>query len=279
MLVHGLKTPAPMDFRLSQINIYPIKSLGGIALNQAMVEKRGLRYDRRWMLVDEQGLFMSQRTFAAMALLQVELVSGGLQVSHKQGAGLTPLHLPFEPECGQPLTVQVWDDSCQALEVSAEANAWFSEALGRNCRLVYMPEASRRQVDLRYARTGDITSFSDAFPLLVIGEASLADLNSKLSQPVPMNRFRPNLVFSGGLPFAEDTWRDFSIGAASFKAVKPCARCVMTTIDQQTAGKSPEPLRTLGTYRQQVHKILFGQNVLPLTTGQVLALGDRITVL
>ncbi|MGV3642091.1 MAG: MOSC domain-containing protein [Adhaeribacter sp.] len=268
-----------MDFRLSQINIYPIKSLGGIALEKAVVEERGLQHDRRWMLVDEQGLFMSQRTFAAMALLQVELVTGGLQVRHKQHAGLPPFHIPFEPECGNPLTVQVWDDSCQALEVSAEANTWFSEALNRNCRLVYMPEESRRQVDLEYARPGEITSFSDAFPLLMIGEASLANLNSKLSQPLPMNRFRPNLVFSGGPPFAEDTWRDFSIGAASFKAVKPCARCVMTTIDQQTAQKSPEPLRTLGTYRQQGHKILFGQNVLPLKPGHSLALGDQITIL
>jgi uncharacterized protein len=268
-----------MDLRLSQLYIYPIKSLGGIALSQAVVEERGLQHDRRWMLVDEQGQFMTQRSFAAMALLQVQLTSDGLQVSQKQQPELPPLHVPFEPAGAERVQVQVWDDSCEALEVSAEANAWFSQVLGRSCRLVFMPRHARRQVDLDYARPGDITSFSDAFPLLMIGEASLADLNSKLSQPVPMNRFRPNLVFSGGQPFEEDSWQEFSIAGSSFKAVKPCARCVVTTIDQQTAGKSPEPLRTLSTYRQQGHKILFGQNVLPLKPGHSLALGDQITIL
>lgn len=279
VLVHGRKTANTMDLRLSQIYIYPIKSLGGIALDRALVEERGLQHDRRWMLVDGQGQFLTQRSLAAMALLQVQVVAAGLQVTHKQQANLPPLLVPFEPETDKRVTVQVWDDSCQAQEVSAEAHAWFSRALGISCRLVYMPEDSRRQVDPSFARPGDITSFADAFPLLMIGEASLADLNSRLPQAVPMNRFRPNLVFSGGLPFEEDAWQEFRIGACSFKAVKPCSRCVVTTTDQQTGLKSPEPLRTLSTYRQQGHKILFGQNVLPLTTGQSLALGDQVTVL
>ena len=141
-----------------------------------------------------------------------------------------------------------------------------------------MPEDTRRQVDLAYARPGDITSFSDAFPILLIGQGSLADLNRRLGQPVSINRFRPNLVFTGGHPFEEDGWDQFSIGNLPFRAVKACSRCGVTTIDPQTAQKGPEPLRTLSSFRQQGNKILFGQNVLPLATNQMLALGDTVTV-
>lgn len=263
---------------LSQIFIYPIKSLGGISLDRVVVQERGLQYDRRWMLVDEQGQFLTQRTLAGMALLQVDLLARGLQVSHRSRPELPPLLVPFELPNPSRMRVRVWEDTCEALEAGAEAREWFSQALGLRCRLVYMPEDTRRQVDLQYARPGDITSFSDAFPILLIGEASLADLNQRLRQPVPINRFRPNLVFAGGTPFEEDGWDQFSIGAHHFRAVKPCSRCVVTTIDQQTAQKGPEPLRTLTTYRQQGNKILFGQNVLPLTAGQTLALGDTVTV-
>jgi uncharacterized protein len=125
-----------------------------------------------------------------------------------------------------------------------------------------MPDTTSRAVDRRYAPEGQMVSFADAYPFLVIGEASLADLNSRLEIPVPMNRFRPNLVFSGGTPFCEDGWRDFNIGDQPFRAVKPCARCIMTTIDQQTTTKNAEPLRTLASYRKQDNKVLFGQNVI-----------------
>jgi uncharacterized protein YcbX len=270
---HGLWTKT-----LSQIFIYPIKSLGGIALDTALVQERGLQYDRRWMLVDEHGQFLTQRTFADMALLQVQLQSGGLKVIHRIRPELQPLFIPFEPAGPSRLQVTVWEDTCEAIEVSVEANAWFTQALGIPCRLVFMPDDCRRQVDLQFARPGDITSFSDGFPLLLVGEASLADLNSRLDEAVPINRFRPNLVFSGGLPFEEDTWDFFNIGLHPFRGVKPCGRCVVTTIDQQTARKGTEPLRTLANYRQQGHKILFGQNVLPLSPGHTLAVGDVITI-
>lgn len=267
-----------MALTLSQIFIYPIKSLGGIALPKAQVEDRGLQYDRRWMLVDEQGQFMTQRAFAGMALLQVALGAEGLQVSHRSHKNLAPLFIPFEPAGLNPVQVTVWEDSCLALEVSAEANAWFSRALGRSCRLVYMPDTSRRPVDPDYATPGAITSFSDGFPILLIGQASLEDLNSRLSEPVGMERFRPNLVFTGGQAFEEDDWNYFCIGEHAFQGVKPCRRCVMTTIDQQTAEKGKEPLQTLSTYRQKGNKILFGQNVLPFTPGQTLCIGDPIKV-
>jgi uncharacterized protein YcbX len=267
-----------MALTLSQIFIYPIKSLGGIALNQALVQERGLQYDRRWMLVDEQGQFLTQRTFAHMALLQVQLVTQGLEVTHRGRPELPPLQIPWEPESQKRVRVTVWDDTCEALEVSAAAHAWFSLALGQSCRLVFMPDDSLRPVDPHYAQAGDITSFSDGFPLLLIGESSLADLNNRLDQAVPIHRFRPNLVFSGGLPFEEDSWDYFNIGTSAFRGVKPCARCVVTTIDPATALKGAEPLRTLASYRQQGHKILFGQNVLPLAAGKTLAVGDAITV-
>lgn len=263
---------------LSQIFIYPIKSLGGIALDTALVQERGLQYDRRWMLVDAQGQFLTQRSLAHMALLQVQLQARGLTVIHRTRPELPALAIPFETENPNRLQVTVWEDTCEAVEVSAAANAWFSRALGLPCRLVFMPDDCHRQVDLAYARPGDITSFSDGFPLLMVGEASLADLNGRLSQPVPVNRFRPNLVFSGGAPFEEDSWDHFHIGPHPFRGVKPSGRCVVTTIDQQTAHKGTEPLRTLAGYRQQGHKILFGQNVLPLSAGHTLAVGDSITV-
>ena len=270
---HGMQTKI-----LSQIFIYPIKSLGGIALDTALVQERGLQYDRRWMLVDAQGQFLTQRSLAHMALLQVQVQSGELTVIHRTRPELPALAIPFETENPNRLQVTVWEDTCEAVEVSAAANAWFSRALGLPCRLVFMPDDCHRQVDLAYARPGDITSFSDGFPLLMVGEASLADLNGRLSQPVPVDRFRPNLVFSGGAPFEEDTWDHFRIGLHPFRGVKPSGRCVVTTIDQQTAHKGTEPLRTLAGYRQQGHKILFGQNVLPLSPGHTLAVGDSITV-
>jgi uncharacterized protein YcbX len=264
---------------LSQINIYPIKSLGGISVAAATVEPRGLQYDRRWMLTDETGRFMTQRNFAEMALLQVSLQPMGLEVRHKV-KNITPLLTPFVPETDNIYQVQVWDDVCTAVEVSTRANKWFTAALGRFSRLVYMPDTTQRQADLEYAAVGDMVSFADGYPILLIGESSLADLNSRLPHPVPMNRFRPSLVFTGGAPFAEDNWLRFRIGGLSFRGVKPCARCVVTTIDQATAKKSQEPLRTLAAYRTPPgkNKILFGQNVIPDTIYQQIKIGDVIKV-
>lgn len=266
------------DLYLSEIFVYPIKSLGGISLQAAEVEDRGLRYDRRWMLVDGKGHFLTQRKHAQMALLQVSLQEDGLLVSHKQGL-LEPLYIPFEEEHVRQneLQVTVWEDTVQALEVNASTSAWFSKALGMPARLVRMPQESHRLVDPDYAAHGELVSFADGYPFLIIGQASLGDLNSRLEAPVPMNRFRPNFVFRGGLPFEEDSWKSFSIGGLTFHAVKPCARCVLTTIDQQTAEKGAEPLRTLASYRLVNNKVMFGQNLLHTGTGPV-QVGDRIEV-
>lgn len=265
------------NLKLSEIWIYPIKSLGGISLESATIEHRGLQYDRRWMLVDEKGVFLTQRNHKVMALLQVRLVDGGLEISHKLEE-FSPLFIPFDAQPLERLKVQVWDDECDAYTISNDINHWFSNVLGVNCRLVYMPDDSYRQVDRRFASEGDITSFSDGYPILIIGQKALDKLNGKLQEAIPMNRFRPNLVFTGGQANEEDTWKEFRIGKTSFFGVKPCARCVVTTINQDNGTTSAEPLKTLSTYRKKENKILFGQNVIAQRIGDVIQVRDAIEI-
>ncbi|MEJ8757901.1 MOSC N-terminal beta barrel domain-containing protein [Pontibacter sp. H259] len=264
------------EYRISNLYIYPIKSLGGISLTEAQVQDRGLAFDRRWMLVDENGGFLTQRKFAQMALLQVQLQADGLLVTHKQNL-LQPLFIPFTQQIGKDITVTIWDDTCVAKEVDESITEWFTKALGMFARLVQMPQTTNRLVDPDYAFDAEVVSFADAYPFLIIGEESLNYLNSKLEQAIPMDRFRPNIVFSGGQPHDEDTWDTFTIGETNFRAAKPCARCVLTTIDQQTAIKSAEPLKTLATYRTQNNKVLFGQNLVHTGNG-TLRVGDTLMI-
>ncbi len=261
---------------LSELYVYPIKSLGGVRLDSAAVEARGLQHDRRWMLVDAHNQFLTQRKYSQMALLKTEIGETGLRIT---APDMGELRVPYGTHTGEKLNVTVWDDTCPALTVGTEADRWFTEAIGFSCRLVYMPPDTVRPVDERYALSNDAVSFADAYPFLVIGEASLADLNARLAEPVPMNRFRPNFVVRGAAPFAEDTWAHFRIGESYFYGVKPCARCVMTTIDQETAQKGREPLRTLATYRAANQKIYFGQNTLYADQGTRVAVGDPVEVL
>lgn len=269
----------PAKFILTDIYIYPIKSLGGVRVEQAAVEPQGLQYDRRWMLVDESGTFLTQRVLAGMALFQVALQADGLHVTHRQQP-TESIFIPFDSSQynGNPVRVNIWDDMVTAVEVNSGANAWFSRLLQQNCRLVFMPPAVHRPVDPDYAHANEPVSFADAYPFLLIGQESLNELNTRLPAAVPMNRFRPNFVFAGGEPFIEDTWREFSIGTQHFAAVKPCARCVLTTVDQQTAEKGPEPLRTLATYRLRNNKVMFGQNILPRAVTGPVRVGDFIRV-
>ena len=264
---------------LTDLYLYPIKSLGGIRLAEAVVEARGLRHDRRWLLVDEQNRFMTQRTDATLALLSVTIESEELVVRHRARPALPALRIPLAEPATEPLSVVIWDDTVRALPVSAAADAWFTAALARPVRLVYMPDTTQRAVEPDRAPADAIVGFADAYPFLIIGQAALDELNARLSAaaqaPVPMDRFRPNFVFSGGPAHLEDDWRDFQIGAVAFRGVKPCARCVVTTIDQQTALAGKEPLRILSTYRRDGAKVLFGQNVVPRGTG-VVRVGDRV---
>jgi uncharacterized protein YcbX len=259
---------------VSELYIYPIKSLGGIALNKATLTDRGFEHDRRWMLVDANNQFLSQREVNAMALLKVQIAEEGLLITNIAIPG-EELLVPFQPAITETEMVTVWSNHCRAQRVSDEADAWFSKQLGLSCKLVYMPNSTRRYVDGRYAHNKEITSFSDGYPLLLIGQGSLDDLNNRLETPLPMNRFRPNIVFTGGTAFQEDYMKHFEINGITFFGVKPCARCLITTIDQQTAEKAKEPLRTLSTYRMKNKKIYFGQNVLPQGTG-IVSIGDTI---
>jgi uncharacterized protein len=261
---------------ISQLFIYPVKSLGGIAVNTANVTSRGLQHDRRLMLADSDNRFLTQREYPAMALLQPVLAANGLYIHHKKNQ-LPPLFIPVQPTGGQPVIATVWDDCCEAQPYDAAVNDWFSQALGLSCQLLYMPETSRRAADKKYAHNSEIVSFADGYPTLLIGQASLDDLNTRLTVPVPMNRFRPNIVFTGGDPFLEDQLAQFSINGIEFSGIKPCARCVMTTIDQDNPATSKEPLKTLAAYRQKENKILFGQNLLHRGEGAI-HIGDLIAV-
>jgi len=274
---------------ISALYIYPIKSLGGIAVSNVVVEPKGFRYDRRFMLVspthDGGGIFITQRTNHQMALIDVAIdeANGQLHVWHRNDPA-NVLTLPLTPVIDTlvPVPVSIWDsENVPAVRVSDEADRWFSDALGKPCQLVYMPETTHRAVDPVYSRPTDAVSFADGYPYLLIGQASLNDLNQRLPAPVTMQRFRPSVVVSGSLPYEEDSWAQFSMGRLNFVGVKPCARCVLTTIDPATAERGPEPLRTLTTYRQYKHKILFGQNVLLTDANAIgtLRVDDKVIVI
>lgn len=264
--------------QLSEIYIYPIKSLGGIKLEKANITTRGLENDRRFMLVDENGRFLSQREYPQLSIFQTEIDGSLLKITNKKTG--QNLEVSLSPKAqSSSLSVTIWDDETTAIEVSPEASEWFSEALSKPTRLVYMHEDSERKTESQYSLTGnEITSFSDGYPILITGQASLDDLNNRLEKPVSINRFRPNFVFTDGEPFEEDAWHEFTVGNVRLFGVKPCARCVMTTIDQETGEKSgKEPLLTLNKFRKAGNKILFGQNVLVSQLGTV-STGDKIEV-
>ncbi len=263
------------ELRLTEIWIYPIKSLGGIRLKQAQVLEKGLALDRRWMLVDNQGKFLTQRVYPQMALLKLSIHDDKVTIIHTKNKSSHTISLnPQKSESTFP--VVIWDDTVQAFEVSPTSTTWFTNMLGIECKLVFFPEGNERAVDRKYSTTENV-SLADGYPFLIIGQASLDDLNNKLETQVPMNRFRPNFVFSGGGAFEEDHWKSFSIGNNKFLGVKPCSRCVLITVDQQTAQKSDEPLRTLSTYRKFNNKIYFGQNLLAVDHTFVQE-GDLITL-
>jgi uncharacterized protein len=262
---------------LSALYLYPIKSLAGIAVSEAQLSTTGLAQDRRWMLVRPDGKFITARRHPQMVLLQPSFRGEDLVITHRN-RDVVPLTVPAEPESDQSMMVEVWGDRVRGQLVSPLVDAWFAEQLGVDCHLVYMPDSTRRRVDGRYAQQGEVVSFADGYPYLIIGEASLADLNTRLSKPVDMRRFRPNLVFAGGEPYAEDRWASFRVGALDFAGVKPCARCVLTTVDPDTGQVGKEPLATLSGYRNQRNRILFGMNLLAKGEG-TLQVGDAVKVL
>jgi uncharacterized protein YcbX len=250
--------------------VYPIKSCRGLALQTAEVADRGFAHDREWLVVDPGGRFMTQRDWPALARVAVSLRPDGLTVV---ADGMPELEVTTPASRAARRHVTIWKDTCTSRVAGPEAAAWFSDLLGTGCELVWLPPEEARQVDLAVARPGDRVGFADGFPFLVISQASLDELNRRLVTPVPMGRFRPNIVVDGCEPHAEDGWSRITIRDVTFSVVKPCARCVITTTDQGTGRRSPEPLRTLAAYRTTNGEVLFGQNLVHSGRGGI-RLGD-----
>jgi uncharacterized protein len=266
------KAPDAAILRLTGLTVYPIKSARGIPLLESELDEFGLRYDRRWMVVDDSGTFLSQRSHPRLALVATSIEDGALRI---EAPGMPQLETSLDPSPTVATRVRVWNDRCAATWLGERTARWFSDFLGLPCNLVHMADEIVRPADRSYAPEGTRVSFADAFPFLIISEASLADLNRRLTEPVPMNRFRPNLVIAGSEPYAEDEWDRVEINGIRLRVVKPCDRCVVTTTDQATAERGKEPLRTLGRYRKVRGKVMFGQNAVHETVGW-LRVGDSV---
>lgn len=267
--------PETMSITLTELHIYPVKSLGGISLKEALVTERGLEHDRRWMVVDPSGGFFTQRDLPKMATVWVDVNAESLSLA---APDRDTIDVPFDSALAPALNVQVWDSNVEAHAVSAEADRWLSEHLDTPCRLVYMPDTSRRPCNPDFPGADKVVSFADGYPYLVTNEASLADLNKRAKTDLPMNRFRSNLVVRGAEAWAEDHWKEFTIGEVRFKVAKPCARCQITTTDQATGEvRGPEPLATLATFRDSEFGVRFGMNLVALNTGAV-RVGDTVVL-
>ncbi len=263
---------------LASIHVYPVKGCRGTDLRESAVEPWGLAGDRRWLIVDADGRFVSQREQAPLARVTVEQVPGGGIIVSTEGRPPLPVRAPGPAEL---LKVSVWSSTVLAAAAGPEAGAWFSAYLDQPVRLVYLDDPTRRAVDPEFGRDGDVVSFADGYPLLLTNTASLDELGDWLAadgdQPVPMNRFRPNVVVTGFGPWAEDRWRRVRIGAVSFQVAKPCGRCVVTTTDQFTGVRGRQPLRMLGKKRRFGQSLVFGQNIIPETPGQI-RVGDQVEI-
>lgn len=263
--------------RLTGINVFPIKSCQGISPDHAEVEARGFPLDRRWMLIDETGKFLTQRHEPGLREIHVEDCPDSLLINCRD---LPPLAVPKELPSGTLMSSRVWDDHVEGLHVSEEADEWFSQALGQPVKLTHMDQTIVRKLEkdrLPQDRSFEV-SFADGYPYLLTNQSSLDDLNSRLTHPVGMDRFRSNIIVEGFEPFAEDDWKHIQIGEAEFLVVKPCARCVVTTIDQGTGVRSKEPLRTLSKFRNIGGKAMFGMNMVVHKKGPI-TLGDEVIIL
>ena len=262
-----------MNLAVSGLYQYPIKSCRGITLSEAALTPYGLEHDRHWMVVDHKGRFLSQRRFPRMALIRAAPGEGGLTV---EAPDMPILGVPDGG--GRELPIRVWGFEGLALDAGPEAALWFSEFLGVECRLAVATPALGRRVPETHGEAG--VMFADGFPFLLIGQASLDHLNAQLDEPVSMDRFRPNIVVSGSVPHAEDTWRRIRIGEVVFRVAKPCSRCTVPLVDQSTGERGEEPTPTLARYRtDEDGEIYFGQNLVHESSEGVLRLGDPLTIL
>jgi len=271
---------------LSELFVYPIKSAAGIRVPSSQLTTRGLQFDRRYMLVSPDGRFMTQRRFPKMALIQTAILGsenvGAIALS---APDMDALEIVQPVASDSAVEVEVWGDRTLALSCGLAAQSWFTQFLSTPCQLVYMPESAHRPADHGKFGSAEIVSFADAYPYLLLSEASLTGLNQKLTaknaDPVTMNRFRPNLVVSGEIaPHAEDDWKRIRIGDVVFKVAKPCARCSVPNVNQETGDRTQEPSRTLSTYRAWDKGIWFGQNLIQENPGSGhLRIGDEVEIL
>ena len=271
-----------MTTSLLSIHIFPVKALCGISLSQALVTPRGLQNDRRFLVIDANDRFLTQRDHPKMAAVWVEIATSksGDEVIFS-APDLESISFPVAPAESPTRTVQIWSSQVDAQSVSSEADQWLSDYLAAAVRLVYMPDSCSRRINPDFARNGEIVSFADGYPLLVVSRASLDDLNVRIvkngGQPLPMNRFRPNLVIGGCEAYAEDRLSEIAIGEAVFRAAKPSIRCQVTSTDQaEGVVRGPEPLQTLATYRDTPNGVMFGMNLIPVKLGTV-RVGDPVS--
>ncbi len=261
--------------KVKDLIIYPIKSLGGVSVQSATCEEQGFRYDRRMMLVDEEGNFLTQRTFPRLALLSSSFSQSGFLITHKNQPELS-IEVPFEPVLGEKIGVKVWKHIFEARKIDS-LQSWFSDYLGSKVKLVKMTAESVRYKSLTKAPSRTKLSLADGYPYLVISESSLADLNERLEVPVSMDRFRPNIVLGETEEaYSEEKLDKISIGDLPFRMIKGCVRCNMITIDQKTGKKLVEPLKTLSTYKREGNNVYFGMNAVSLSEGQI-STGDIVS--
>jgi uncharacterized protein YcbX len=263
---------------LTEIWIYPIKSLAGVRVKSGAIKEKGMAGDRRLMLIDDSNQFMTQRQNPMMSQFNVAFDGRTISVSSKKDSALGEIKISTEKASNSVIQATIWDDVVEVTEVDRRHSEWFSEALGTPCKLVLFPEANQRRVDPKYVQENKNVSLADGYPYLIIGTNSLRDLSDRIGTEMPMKRFRPNFVFEGGAPYEEDGWKNFQIGNVQFVGVKPCGRCVLITVDPETGIKGDEPLRTLSTYRKADGKVRFGQNVIMIKEG-VVNEGDEIKLL
>lgn len=266
---------------LSSLHLYPLKSAAGLAVETLDIVPRGPRHDRRWLVLDTDGRFVTARQISRMVLIRAGTAGGGLRLS---APGLPDFDVAAPQPNASRLRVSIWKDTVDAAVVDPAADAWLSVFLQQPVRLVYMDDDARRAVDPVYAQPGDEVSFADGYPLLVISLSALDGLNTRLAdigrEPVSMSQFRPNLVVADAAAHAEDDWKRVRIGALEFDAVKVCTRCVFTTVDPVSGMRREdgEPLNILKDYRRTPAGITFGMNLIPRGVG-TLCVGDAVETL
>lgn len=260
-----------MNYVVKELYIYPIKSLAGIPVQSAKAEEMGFENDRRWMLVDEENQFITQRKYPNLSQFYPKIKEGKIEISHHDNKHEFSISESLE----EPIFSKVWDDESKVVEVNKATSKWFSEALGFTCKLVKISnKGDRKHKSTKLDKTLNV-SLADGYPYLLIGSESLDSLNEKLEEKITIKRFRPNIVISTELAHEEDSFNTFQIGNVKFQNAKPCGRCVMINNNPMTGIMLKEPLKTLSTYRKVDNSVLFGTNVLCLNEG-IIAVGDDL---